>query len=1244
MGTSATLAFLKRVIQSSFSAVASSKSLMLPLLMTLLLTSSVPGQQNPNPQDSALQISPGVVVEKVVEHSEGEKAGLQKGDVLLLWSRGDTKGEIQSPFDLTEIETEQAPRGTVKLDGLRGTEKQAWTLGPRTWGLNTSPNFPGTFLTSYREGQELAKAGKPEQINKAAERWIELASQCSNSQARWLPAWLFLHTAELLKDAKQWKEADDAYQSAVRSSVQAGPLIEGQILRAWAGAYQERSDWPHAEKYFQQSIAKIESLGGGKLAIAANLNALGSISRQHGDLDKSEQYHLQALDMQEKLAPGSFPVVSSLNNLGAVAHDRGDWVKLEQYQCQVLDIQEKLEPGSLNVASRLDYLGGVAFYRQDLTKAEHYYRQALDIREKLAPGSSAVAATLIGLANVADDQGDLAREEQCVRQALDIQETLAPGSRGVSSGLDGLGMVAARRGDLVKAEQYTRQALDIQQKLATGSDYVSVSLSLLGLIESQRGDLVKAEQYLHQHLDIAQKLHPETPVVAGALNSLAIIATRRGDLASAEQYLHQALDIVQKLAPEGILVAACLKNLGDVAKQRGELAMEEAYYHQALATMEKLAPQSLDLAETVQALGDLARRSGNLGEAGQYYRQALTIREKLAPGSMEHAESLAALGSLLRDQEQPDAAAQFYAQAVSALESQTARLGGSEDTRSGFRASHSDTYREYVDLLLAQKRPNQAFEVLERSRARILLEMLLAAHVDIHKGADPSLLQQERSLQETRAAKSDRRLRLLGEKNNEKQVAAFTQEIDDLGKQYQEVEEQLRLNSPGYAALTQPQPLTASEIQQLLDPDTLLLEYSLGEKRSHVFAVTTESLTVHELPKRAELEDQAKHLYSLLTVRNHPRGGEDLQRRQARVAQADSAYVKAAAALSQVLLGGIGPELGHNRLLIVAEGALLYVPFTALPEPQSSGAKDPVPLMVGHEVVSLPSASTLAILRRERSPRSQPLTEAVILADPVFDDEDQRVKEAENRNPSDRHEQRQRQGQRQGQRQSPDAEKSQLEPPLQPDNSLTRSAGDLELLNRGQLQLPRLPFARREADAIAAVTGPQKAREALDFTASRTLAVSGALSQYRIVHFATHALVDDQHPDLSGLVLSLVDQHGRVQNGFVDLEDIYNLDLSADLVVLSACETAVGKQVDGEGMIGLTRGFMYAGASSVLGTLWSVNDFATSKFMRVFYTAMEKKRMPRAQALRQAQLVLWREKHWSAPYYWAAFTLQGDWK
>jgi CHAT domain-containing protein len=197
---------------------------------------------------------------------------------------------------------------------------------------------------------------------------------------------------------------------------------------------------------------------------------------------------------------------------------------------------------------------------------------------------------------------------------------------------------------------------------------------------------------------------------------------------------------------------------------------------------------------------------------------------------------------------------------------------------------------------------------------------------------------------------------------------------------------------------------------------------------------------------------------------------------------------------------------------------------------------------------------------------------------------------------------------------------------------------------KGTLYLPRLLSTRQEAKSILAVTQAGQALEALDFDASRATATSPTLAQYRIVHFATHGLVNSTHPELSGLVLSLVNLQGEPQNGFLDLQDIYNLNLPVDLVVLSACETALGQRIQGEGLVGLTRAFMYAGAPRVVASLWRVPDRATAELMKQFYTAMLVEGLPPAAALRKAQITLSKEKRWSAPYYWAGFTLQGEWK
>jgi CHAT domain-containing protein len=270
-------------------------------------------------------------------------------------------------------------------------------------------------------------------------------------------------------------------------------------------------------------------------------------------------------------------------------------------------------------------------------------------------------------------------------------------------------------------------------------------------------------------------------------------------------------------------------------------------------------------------------------------------------------------------------------------------------------------------------------------------------------------------------------------------------------------------------------------------------------------------------------------------------------------------------------------------------------------------------------------------MSRKAAPKS-----VAVIADPVFTADDARVVIAKNK------------ARQHGNdpvsslRDIPDTQNSSFVARIEGD--VERSTGEVGINDNGRGGIPRLSFSRREADDIVALSPSSDKLKAVDFEATIATATSQRLAQYRIVHFATHGLLNTQHPELSGVILSLVDEHGAPQDGFLRLNEIYNLNLPADLVVLSACNSALGKEVKGEGLVGLTRGFMYAGASRVVASLWKVDDAATAEFMKIFYRKMFKDGMRPAGALSAAQVEMSAQKRWQSPYYWAAFVLQGDWK
>jgi len=373
-------------------------------------------------------------------------------------------------------------------------------------------------------------------------------------------------------------------------------------------------------------------------------------------------------------------------------------------------------------------------------------------------------------------------------------------------------------------------------------------------------------------------------------------------------------------------------------------------------------------------------------------------------------------------------------------------------------------------------------------------------------------------------------------------------------------------------------------------------------------------MLLHRLGGRAKIEGYARQVHEALqNLSGSDRNVEG--DKFGRVANFRLQYSHASGALSKILLGQIAEQIKGKRICVVADGALQIIPFGALPAPVTTGALVR-PLSADHEIVNLPSASVLAVLRSQKKARRRPSRAVAILADPVFSSQDPRV--------------------RQPGRNKPQQLWASLIP-TRADDAWTPRFYD----KPGNL--PRLPGTKVEAEKILAVISNKENFLALGFGASREVATSSELSKYRTIHFATHGIFDSANPELAGLVLSLVTENGKAQNGFLSLEDIYNLRLSADLVVLSACGTGLGREVRGEGIHGLTRGFMYAGVPRVVASLWEVDDIAMANFMAFFYSAMERDGIRPAAALRQAQIQFMEDERWKSPYYWAAFQLYGDW-
>jgi CHAT domain-containing protein/tetratricopeptide (TPR) repeat protein len=756
---------------------------------------------------------------------------------------------------------------------------------------------------------------------------------------------------------------------------------------------------------------------------------------------------------------------------------------------------------------------------------------------------------LISMGFAYDSLGERQKALGSYRQAIELCRVLKD-QKAEAISLSYLGKTYSDLGDWELSQHYFKEAL--QTVRTTGDRRAeAIMLVLIGRTQASQGSLGDAAASYREAIDRFQEME-DRRTEAAALISMAEVSSALGQHEQAVDALNHAVGLSRAVGDRWN-EASALSNLGSVLLSQGKA--DRAF-------------------ELLQAALPLRRAVGDrLGEAGTMIEIARAERDR---------------GSLAAAQEQAEAALDL----VESLRTEVA----SYDLRSSFFGTVQKHYGFTIDLMARRHRVEprggfdaRAFEASERARARSLMDVLTEPRAEIREGADPALLEREHALQNLIRARIDRQARLLAGGSRD-QVEAIAAEIERSRAEYQELEAQIRAASPRYAALTQPQPLALADIQhEVLDHATILLEYFLGEDRSFLWAVTPASLTMRELPPRSEIEAAARKLQEGVSS---PAGRKG--------------FSEGATLLGRMLLAPVADLLSGKRVCVVADGLLQYVPFGALPDPSSRGGT--IPLARSHEIVSLPSASVLALLRNESRGRKLAPRTIALFADPVFAADDPRVRHAGQRRPADR--------------------------------SRVR---DFDLL-AGGASLSRLPFTRREAHAILGLVAPEDRLLALDFDANLAAARSSDLDRYRYVHFATHGLINTSRPELSGIVLSLVDRKGGEQEGFLSSLDIFNLKLQAEVVVLSACRTALGKEVRGEGLVGLTRSFMYAGTPRVVASLWRVDDAATAELMKRFYQGMLGPRKLRpAAALREAQLAVAKQKRWQDPYYWAAFVLQGEW-
>ncbi len=827
-------------------------------------------------------------------------------------------------------------------------------------------------------------------------------------------------------------------------------------------------------------------------------------------------------------------------------------------------------------------IGELLYHSGDFVAAKTDFACALSKSRDLQDSRTiAEALTDFGVSAWQLDQIDEAADS--LSEALRIWRRLG-NRRGESSALNNLALLHLQTGEWQKSLDLNLRALELIRGRKDQDE--AVVMSNLGLAYLSLADYPDAADYFAKALTFLRSDNAKT-ARARTLINLGRARMFSGDKDGASNAFQAAEDCLST-SNDHLLQAHVFNNRGQMYLMTGQRVKALGELKSALKEY-RAAGSRRGEASVLHHLGVLNSMTGRTITSLMYLSRALTIREKLGLDD-DMAETMFEMARVRRSRGHLIMARSLLLSAIKTTETLRIRTSG-EYFRLSYFASKQRYYEELINLLMQMHRRSpgrsldgQAFDISERARSRVLLDALGTTRGQIRQGVDASLLGKESSLERKLNLLAMRMTRLADLANPSPQREAldnFNQTLLD----YRQVESEINETNPRYSSFVRPTPLTFKKVQRSLKSNAVLLEFSLGEQESYVWAVTRDHVRGVILPRRSSLEAQARDV--IVNVRAY--------RLRLRNQDAQEAYKRAASMLSRSLLAPVATQIKGRNLLVVNDGILHYIPFAALPDPDDPSR----PLGTCHELSFLPSASTLAA--RQNEPVTNlptPQKNLIVFAYPVYDKDDFRVRRA-------------------------------------PGNGAITAARP----DPRSPGLPPLPSTRLEAEYVAGVVPGAKIN--LGFRASKCIFSGPETREYQYLHVAAHARVDDNRPDLSGLIFSLVDENGNEQDGFLHLFDIVNLNLRAELVVASGCETALGKDVRGEGMIGLARSFLYAGAKRIVVSLWPIRDDATAEFMRLMYTAIfGSGHLRPSAALRRAQEQMSRSDRWRDPYFWSGFVLQ----
>jgi len=822
------------------------------------------------------------------------------------------------------------------------------------------------------------------------------------------------------------------------------------------------------------------------------------------------------------------------------------------------------------------YFAEERIHRAEFTTAAKILQEAVAIQEA-RQGEELTLAFVLGWAmHAAWGLGDTVTAEAVIQRADAIYRRLAPRSLEASMNLSNQGMLADARGDFRRSEQALRAALAIQEPLDPHPLVLARTWANLAVTLSLSREYELADEFFAKAHAAFEQTVPDSLALLGSFVNRSELALMRDDLTAADQYSRSALHTARSIATGTTFEATVFSLRARIALAQGDTQTAETYARRGLALWRDLAPQGPDALQALEQVAQVTQAQGRMAEAEVLYRQAVRWLEDRMPEA--HCQSCYRLGVLLRDSGRRREAQQYFRRAIDTLEGQGERLAASPEARAQFAAEFASHYRDFLSLLVEDGEPEAAFHILERYRARSFLSFLAERSASL-KADIPAEVERER-LQAN--AEHDRVLGELAQGGRgADEEAHLRRELHAARRRQDDVAARIRSLAPRVAALRYPRPMNLRQVQETLDPDTLLLSYSVGPSSGYLFALGPEEDAFEVVPVaigESDLRQAVKDFRAVIE-----RGRVD-----PRTAQ----VLTASRRLSGLLLAPVAPEIARaRRLLILPDGPLHSLPFGALADPTERSRHR---YLAETRPIALAASATVFALNREQR---RPTREFALVAfgDPRYPGADRLA-----------------------------------------DGEPARSRAV-----RDGLSLAPLPATREEVVQLQQLF-PQ-ARIYLGPMATEERAKTESRDA-TFLHFACHGFLNQQFPLESGLALSLPSAWRPGQeNGLLQgWEIIEQMRIHAELVTLSACDTGLGKVLGGEGLVGLSSAFLYAGARTVLATLWGVDDHSTGQLMGNFYGHL-RDGQDKAQALHRAQIDLIHNQAFAHPFHWAGFELLGDW-